>query len=163
MSKLLTDLIGGYQDLRRILSRELGSEQAADVAQASFERAWRYAQTNEITAPRALLFEIARRIQMDLGRWRRRHGTQTIDDDLDAHPGLCSVVTPERIASDRQMLDRLCQVVDTLPPRCREAFVLHHVHGLTHAQVAEEMHISVKAVEKHIAIALRACRTIIGD
>lgn len=163
MTKLLPDFMSGYRDLRRSLARDLGAEQAADVAQSSFEKAWRYAQSNEITSPRALLFEIARHIQIDLGRWRRRNGTTDAVDDFDTYRETFCFVTPERIANNRQTLDLVCEAIDRLPPRCREAFILHHVHGLTHRKVAAEMHISVSAVEKHIANALRACRSIVED
>jgi RNA polymerase sigma-70 factor (ECF subfamily) len=49
--------------------------------------------------------------------------------------------------------------VNDLPPRSREAFELSRVHGLTYAEIAEVMEISVKSVETHIGRALQALRT----
>ncbi|MGK8194730.1 RNA polymerase sigma factor [Burkholderia cepacia] len=163
MSKWKADLIKGYQELRRFLSRDLGPDHAADVAQSSFERAWVYAQQgHEIRAPRALLFGIAHHIQVDQGRRRKRSPHESIDDAWeDAHPELRSELTPEEIAGDRQTVDMLSKAIDALPPRCREAFILHNIHGLSHAEVADQMGISVSAVEKHVANALRFCRTIL--
>ena len=46
--------------------------------------------------------------------------------------------------------------IESLPPRCREVFVLHKVHELPQAEVALTLGISRKAVEKHVRLA--ACR-----
>lgn len=67
-------------------------------------------------------------------------------------------VCPERKADDKQTLARLLNVVTCLPPRCREAFVLHKFDGLTYVEVAERMGISVGQVEKHMMRALDTCR-----
>jgi RNA polymerase sigma factor (sigma-70 family) len=47
--------------------------------------------------------------------------------------------------------------VARLPPRCREVFWNNRVDGLSYAQVAAHLGISVSAVEKHMA---RACLLI---
>ncbi|MDD4032058.1 MAG: RNA polymerase sigma-70 factor [Bacteroidales bacterium] len=46
------------------------------------------------------------------------------------------------------------QVIDTLPPRCRQVFLLSRFEGLKNREIAEKLHISVTAVEKHIRKAL---------
>ena len=53
--------------------------------------------------------------------------------------------------------------LDTLPPRCREAFLLRRAAGLSVADVARVMGIAPKTVEVQIGAALRALRTELRD
>ena len=48
--------------------------------------------------------------------------------------------------------------IDRMPPRVRDAYVLSRQHGLTYAEVAEEMGISPKTVEIHLGRALKMLR-----
>ena len=57
-----------------------------------------------------------------------------------------------------QYLEQLKAVLAELSPRRREALMLHRFEGLSQAQIAERMGISVSMVEKHIAFALLHCK-----
>ena len=48
--------------------------------------------------------------------------------------------------------------VAELPPRCREVFELSRVHGLSYAEIARSLEISVKTVEAQMGKALRTLR-----
>jgi RNA polymerase sigma-70 factor (ECF subfamily) len=50
------------------------------------------------------------------------------------------------------------RVIAALPERPREAFLLSRRHGLSHAEVAGVMEISVSTVEKHIVRAVAELR-----
>ncbi len=55
-----------------------------------------------------------------------------------------------------QELEREIQrIVDSLPERCREVFVLSRFQGLKNREIAERLHISLNTVERHIQRALR--------
>ena len=55
-----------------------------------------------------------------------------------------------------QELEREIQrIVDSLPKRCREVFVLSRFQGLKNREIAERLHISLNTVERHIQRALR--------
>jgi len=47
------------------------------------------------------------------------------------------------------------RIVNSLPERCREVFVLSRFHGLKNREIAERLHISLNTVERHIQRALR--------
>jgi RNA polymerase sigma factor (sigma-70 family) len=79
------------------------------------------------------------------------------------HEALASTRTPEQDAISRDLLDRIGAAIDALPSRCREAFVLNRIHGLSHEEVARQMGISRSAVEKHVMRGLHACRAIMID
>jgi len=46
-------------------------------------------------------------------------------------------------------------VIDEMPPRRRDVFLLHRIDELTYPQIARKLGISIKAVEKHIHLALK--------
>ncbi|MEQ5843226.1 RNA polymerase sigma factor [Paraburkholderia acidicola] len=160
---LFDELVSGYHELKRVLTRELDTDNAADVAQSSFERALRYAQSHEVHSPRGLLFGIARNLQIDGGRRFARVSWQSVDeveDDIDRLA--CSEVTPERSLAGRQAVDQLCDIIDALPPRCREAFVLCKLHHMTYEEAADEMGISPTVIRKYLVQALRECRVVLA-
>ena len=64
-------------------------------------------------------------------------------------------VDPVQRIAGRERLALMLAIVDTLPPKCAQAFRLHKFDGLTHQQVALAMGISRSAVEKHISAALK--------
>lgn len=55
-----------------------------------------------------------------------------------------------------QELEREIQrITESLPDRCREVFLLSRFRGLKNREIAERLHISLNAVERHIQRALR--------
>jgi RNA polymerase sigma-70 factor (ECF subfamily) len=53
---------------------------------------------------------------------------------------------------------RLWQALDNLPDRCREIFLLSKRDGLSNAEIASELGISIKTVENQITKAYKALR-----
>jgi RNA polymerase sigma-70 factor (ECF subfamily) len=47
------------------------------------------------------------------------------------------------------------QAIDRLPPQCRAAFTLRVFHECSYREVADQLGISVKTVEKHISHGMR--------
>jgi len=71
---------------------------------------------------------------------------------------------PERHVTARQELERLERVIGTLPEQCQRAFRLQKFAGLSQREIAAEMNISEKTVEKHLASALlRVLRSLTID
>jgi len=60
-------------------------------------------------------------------------------------------------AEQRQRLARLHQAVTELPPRQREAFVLHRIEGYTVQETADQMGISSRMAVKHLSRAVAYC------
>ncbi len=50
------------------------------------------------------------------------------------------------------------EVIDQFPERRRQIFLLKQQHGYTHREIAEQLKISVKAIEKHITLANQVLR-----
>ena len=54
-----------------------------------------------------------------------------------------------------KLLDAL---IESLPPRQKEAYLLSRKQGLTYQEIAEKLHISVYTVREHISLALEKIR-----
>ncbi|HEY5758152.1 MAG TPA: sigma-70 family RNA polymerase sigma factor [Steroidobacter sp.] len=63
---------------------------------------------------------------------------------------------PDEVLDAQQRLAELRAALNAINPRTCEAFFLHRVEGLSYAQIADHLDISVSAVEKHIAKAMSA-------
>jgi transmembrane sensor len=145
---LLAELLSAYGELRRWLARRLGNPQdAADVAQSSFEQVYAYAAATPVASPRALLFRAARSLCIDRGR--RRQVEARAFEELHAAPP-ASAPSAEQLAQEREALAGIGARLARLPRKRREAFVLVRVYGYSHAEVAARLGISSAAVEKHI-------------
>lgn len=59
--------------------------------------------------------------------------------------------------------DHINEIISTLSPQCKEAFVLNRYEHLSYKEVADRMHISVNTVEKHIAKALRILKSRLNE
>lgn len=150
-----------YRELLGFLSRAVRDrDTAADLAQESYARVLAVQQGGQsVQNPRALLYQTARNLVID----HQRHGDVRASVEVpgagdEAEAARASRnAEPETAVSSRQGVEALVAAIDGLPPRCRQAFMLNRFEGMTYAQVAERMGISVKAVEQHIKHALDAC------
>lgn len=61
---------------------------------------------------------------------------------------------PEEVLAAEECLDRMREALDAVNRRTREIFFMQRLDGLSYAQIAQRMGISISAVEKHMASAL---------
>lgn len=63
-----------------------------------------------------------------------------------------------------QELDsRLNAIINSLPKRQKEVYLLHRNQGLKYAEIAEKLNISVNTIENHMSGALKSIRKKLGD
>ena len=140
--------------LRRMFTRRLSPERAADLVQSAFVRLLGLgpARRSELEQPKAYLTRVARNLRHDEAKFavRRSAALHVNADD-------CSLATadPHAMLEARDMLRRIDVAIDLLPERTREIFMAHRFEDLSYPQIAERMAISVKTVEKHISLALQ--------
>jgi RNA polymerase sigma-70 factor (ECF subfamily) len=136
--------------------------EAQDLVQQTFERVLeRDYAADQVVNERALLFEVGRNLLVDRHRQLqlRRHES---DEVLLDHSGPVAA-EPEAVYAGNQRVGLLVDAIEALPPRCRRAFILHKIDGLSHAEVAREMDITLNMVERHIMLAVAGCRKALGD
>lgn len=153
-----------YRELLGFLSRAVRDrDMAADLTQESYARVLAAQQAGQVIRDaRALLFRTARNLVIDQHRRAEVRG-QTVspisgddEDGLDQLLGPRSF-EPDTILASREGLAAIVAVIERLPPRCREAFILYKFDGLSYAEVAERMGISQRTVEMQLQIAMEAC------
>lgn len=124
-----------------------------DIIQEAYARLWS-AEFAHITNGRSYLFTVIRNLLAENARRARivpmeRMGEIESLRISSEEPG------PERKVGARQELERLEQIVAALPEQCRRAFTLQKFHSLSQKEIALEMKITEKTVEKHLALALQ--------
>lgn len=145
-----------YTELFRFLSRKLRDRHLAEeITQETFSRA--LSSTQQISSHRALLYHIAKNLMVDRYRdQQHRVSTEEVPDtDSLLAPGSQQ---PESLIENQQYIASIIATIEALPPRCREAFILHRFDGLSQNEVAARMGSSTNMVEKHIIRAMLACR-----
>lgn len=150
-----------YRELLNFCHRTVKNrDAAADIVQESYVRFLTMQQSNvPITEPRALLFQTARHVMVDLYRRERIRQHDTLHAlDESAQPPVPAHLQPEAMLASAQSVRAYVATIEALPPRCREAFVLHVFEEMPYAQIAHRMGTSVSMIEKHIARGRLACR-----
>jgi RNA polymerase sigma-70 factor (ECF subfamily) len=149
-----TQLIVQYQvPLYNMALRMVGGpEDAADIAQEAFLRAWEKIRTLREAPFKSWLFQIAANLCYDHFRRGRRYGTMPEDEQTGKVVGL-GIATPdpqERAeANERNRLVR--QSIAALEHDMRIAIILRDVNGLSYDEIAGVLRVPLGTVKSRIA------------
>lgn len=146
--------------LRRRLRGRVGSaDEANDLVHDAFARLLGAGRSQNLREPRAFLNRILRNLLIDRSRRLScRIPHVELDEDIAVPPAQSHAIEVE------QLRKRYTEIVDSLPPRTREVFLLHRLDGLKCTKIAERLDISVRTVEWHLAQAiLRIDRELRGE
>lgn len=139
------------------LRHKLGCTQTAeDLTQETYLRVLRQGAIEQIDNLPAYLFRVASHLAIDHHRQTIRsvHGyPEPLDETL-----VCSRPLPDNVLEQRQALAQMQQAIDELPPQCRRIFLLHKVKHCSYSEIAAELNISPRTVEKQISKALKFFR-----
>jgi len=132
--------------------RSLGSQDADDLIQEAYARLWS-ADLSRVVNGRSYLYAAIRNLLLEHARRARIVPMERLGE-IEALRIPSEEPEPERRIGARQDLERLELIVRTLPDKCQRAFRLQKFYGLSQRQIASEMGVSEKTVEKHLATAL---------
>ncbi len=148
-------------ELLNFLARQVNDrDAAADLVQESYARVLAVQHSGQaVLDVRALLYHTARNLVIDhYRRAKVRHHDHLDVIPEDQNPPTPQHLQPEEALASQQVIRAYVAAIKALPPRCREAFVLHVFDELSHAQIARHMGISVSMVEKHVVRGMVACK-----
>ena len=114
---------------------------------------------SEVRAPVALLYRMAANLMVDHvrsaqrasrrnGQWRMETRTAVGGEDV------ASDLPADEVVVARERVRLLADAVAALPPKMGQAFRLHKLEGLSQAETARAMGVSVKMIEQHIQAAI---------
>ncbi|WP_330341092.1 RNA polymerase sigma factor [Streptomyces sp. NBC_00557] len=140
-----------------------GDEQLAeDVAQSTFERAWRHAQIYDSRrgSVATWLTTIAHNLAVDAVRARRSR--PMAPEDVDAVIGVVTE-TPEQWALADEASAELRAAVSRLPREQARALVMAGIYGMTAQQIAETEEIPLGTAKTRIRSAMAKLRTTLAS
>jgi RNA polymerase sigma-70 factor, ECF subfamily len=62
-----------------------------------------------------------------------------------------------------ELTNRLNEIIQSLPQRQKEVYLMHKVEGLKYNLIAEQLHVSVNTIENHMSRALKTIRKKLGN
>jgi len=156
--KLLTTYLRVRRGLARHVMGIVPPDDVEDIVQETYVRAAQASERSEIRQPSAYLYRIAKNLAID---GSRQAGLPATPQDLQSHDELHAEQGDADItlrdAAAREEFGVFCDVVQRLPQQQRRALVLKKVYGYSQREIAVEMSISEKTVERHLALATERC------
>jgi len=146
-----------YAVAYRVLGRR---DLAEDAVQETFVRAWQAADTFDVERePAAWLATIAKRAAIDIYRREARRPTSDIIDLATDDP---AVVT---LPPDLGTVDAVWQVrnaIEQLSPDEADIIRMHHLEGMTHVQISEQLGVALGTVKSRSHRAHARLATLLG-
>lgn len=158
---LATALVQHYDDLVNHLRRRFGDPGfAREVVHDVCVRILAEPPREAVHTPQAFL----RRLSVDLAidRHRVEAGRRAWVESMAVVPEVASPsASPEAHYAYQQTLTALLRAIEALPPRCRDVFILHQLHDIPQAEIAERLGISRNMVAQHMMRAMRGIRPVL--
>lgn len=139
-----------------VAHREAAEEVVSDV----FLRIWAHRKTQApVSFPETYLYTAVRNQSLN---YLRQFSTMRVVHlpDLE-QTGICDTATPAAATEWKELLFRLDQAVDALPPERRRIFKLMKEEGFKAREVADILGISVRTVETHLYKAVKQLQGVI--
>ncbi|NII28116.1 RNA polymerase sigma-70 factor [Pseudoflavitalea sp. X16] len=138
---------------KRIHSREDALEMVQDIFVQLYLKRTQVGHTWNLPGYLQMMLKnkIIDRFREQLSRKRHYHYLQQ------AQP-VAVQETPEANMDGKLLEEKIRAVIEQLPEKSREVFILSRANNLSHQAIAERMNISVSTVEKHIGKVLKMLR-----
>jgi RNA polymerase sigma factor (sigma-70 family) len=152
----MTRSLARFASLMKVVRRRGRSqEEAEDLIQEAFLRLHEYCLTTEVQNEEGFLARTVSNLAINAYRRRRivSYAYETVEEIeqstglADASPG------PDRIVAAQQRLDQITRVLSAVSERTCEIFLAHRA-GYSYDEIATDLAISQRTVQKHIARAV---------
>jgi RNA polymerase sigma factor (sigma-70 family) len=125
-----------------------------DLIQEAYARIAASGRAEHIANGRAYFFAAVRNLALEHVRRSRVVRIETMAE-IETLSIAVDEPSPEQAAESRIALSRVWRLIEELPERCRQVFILRKVHALSQREIAARLAISENTVEKHAAKGLK--------
>ena len=139
-----------FEDIRRYILYRSGNEDVAtDIAQETFMRIWEKQMVIDPGRVKGLLLKIAG--DLFISQYRRQQVANNFFNTF--QPGGKSP-TPEDEINFQELMKAYDTALKTMPEKQRTVFLMNRIDELKYKEIADQLGLSVKAIEKRMSQAL---------
>lgn len=148
------------KSLRNFLFYKYGNkDQAEDLTQEAFIKLWQNCASVPIEKAKSYLYTIANNSSLN----EIKHQKVVLEYENNFSGSDRTSENPEFLLEEKQFKNKLLKSIEGLNETQRVAFLMHRIDGKKYSEIAVELNISVKAVEKRIHLALVELRKTIDQ
>jgi RNA polymerase sigma-70 factor, ECF subfamily len=141
---------------------------AEDIVQDTFFTLWnKRRELTDVTNFGAYLFTVAKNnclYKLRYQKYRKNLFIEHSIDTVELEANLEALTTIDSSTYTFEEIERIIQkTLDELPPQCKKVFMLSRFEEKKNKEIAEELSISVKVVEKHITKGLKIFKVALKD
>lgn len=133
-----------------------------DVVQESYLRVWKARTLHPIDSAKAFLFKVAQHLALNTIR-KEINSRIEAGGDLAASRVLDTGPDASQALITKEILALLAEAISALPEHYRAALVLHKFKGLSHKEVAEQLELSPRTVEKYCLKGINRCEEYLNE
>ncbi len=139
------------KSLRNYLLYKFGNnDQAEDMAQEAFIKLWQNCKNVPLEKAKSYIYTIATNSSLNA----IAHNKVVLAYEKNNLVLDRTNENPEHILEQEEFQSKLLNSIQKINETQRVAFLMHRIDGKKYAEIAEELNISIKAVEKRIHLAL---------
>lgn len=143
------------------------SSLAKDVVQNVFIKVWETRSAFILENPEAFIYQMVRNASLNYVRHLKvvdNLKSKVKDQYLGEELYYIDMVGNEPyILIEKELEGKIIEVMNSLPDKCLTVFRMSRIEGLKNREIAEQLNISIKAVEKHISKAMHIYRQNFAD
>ncbi|MEH6535560.1 MAG: RNA polymerase sigma-70 factor [Psychroserpens sp.] len=147
------------KDLRRfIFYKTQDIDKAEDILQETFIKLWDNCGKVNHESVKSYLYTVASNTFLNIVKHEqvvRKHQQSLVNHTTNE--------SPEFIMLEKEFMEKLDRTINTLPEKQKEVFLLNRIEKKKYKEIAVQLDISVKAVEKRMHLALLVIRRDIGN
>ncbi len=127
---------------------------AEDLSQDAFLQVWEERKKLKAETFRAYLFTITR------NNYFKHHRRKTVKlNFINSLLDESNLESPEFILELKEFDQHLQRAIGTLPDKTRAVFLMSRIDSMSYNEIASNLNVSIKAVEKHITKALKILKS----